>query len=112
LRLRLRLLGRIRAEIDVHLLADDQRALFTARIDGRHTVPPGSKLEDHYSVGDWVRARILRIEEDEKKVGLSMRGVAQPTAAEIAELERAAAEARGGGHAEAADDHAGDEKAG
>jgi small subunit ribosomal protein S1 len=49
-------------------------------------VPPGSKLEDHYSVGDWVRARILRIEEDEKKVGLSMRGVAQPTAAEAEEL--------------------------
>jgi len=37
-------------------------------------VPPGSKLEDHYKVGDWVRTRILRIEEDDKKVGLSMRG--------------------------------------
>ena len=42
-------------------------------------VPAGAKLEDHFKVGDWVRTRILRIEEDEKKVGLSMRGVAQPT---------------------------------
>jgi len=54
-------------------------------------VPPGSKLEDHYSVGDWVRARILRIEEDEKKVGLSMRGVAQPSQAEAEELAAEAA---------------------
>src|SRR4051794_13565227 len=51
----------------------------------------GSKLEDHYKVGDWVRARILRIEEDEKKVGLSMRGVSQPDEEEIAELNAAAA---------------------
>jgi small subunit ribosomal protein S1 len=49
-------------------------------------VPPGAKLEDHFKVGDWVRTRILRIEEDEKKVGLSMRGVPQPTEEEIAEL--------------------------
>ena len=34
-------------------------------------VPAGAKLEDHFQVGDWVRTRILRIEEDEKKVGLS-----------------------------------------
>jgi len=53
-------------------------------------VPSGSKLEDHYKVGDWVRTRILRIEEDEKKVGLSMRGVTQPTDEEIAELQAAA----------------------
>ncbi|HVS65275.1 MAG TPA: 30S ribosomal protein S1 [Thermoanaerobaculia bacterium] len=45
------------------------------------------KLEDEFTVGDFVRARILRIEEDEKKVGLTMRGVDQPTAAEIAEFE-------------------------
>jgi len=50
-------------------------------------VPSGAKLEDHFKVGDWVRTRILRIEEDEKKVGLSMRGVAQPSAEEIAELQ-------------------------
>ena len=39
----------------------------------------GGKLEDHFPVGEWVRARILRIEQDEKKVGLTMRGVSQPT---------------------------------
>jgi predicted RNA-binding protein with RPS1 domain len=38
-----------------------------------------------------VRARILRIEEDDKKVGLSMRGVTQPDEEEIAELNAAAA---------------------
>ena len=35
-----------------------------------------------------MRSRILRIEEDEKKVGLSMRGVAQPSEEEVAELKR------------------------
>ncbi len=52
-------------------------------------VAAGAKLEDHFQVGDWVRTRILRIEEDEKKVGLSMRGVAQPSEEEIAELQAA-----------------------
>jgi len=47
----------------------------------------GGRLEDIYRIDDWVSARILRIEEDEKKVGLTMRGVPQPTADEIAELE-------------------------
>src|SRR6266545_1644077 len=51
---------------------------------------PGTRLEEHFQVGEWVRCRILRIEEDEKKVGLSMRGVAQPTEEEIAELDAAA----------------------
>ena len=50
----------------------------------------GTRLEDFYHVGDWVRCRILRIEEDEKKVGLSMRGVTQPSEEEVAELEAAA----------------------
>jgi len=50
----------------------------------------GTRLEEHYQVGDWVRCRILRIEEEEKKVGLSMRGVAQPTAEEVAEYEASA----------------------
>ncbi len=59
-------------------------------------VPAGAKLEDHFKVGDWVRARILRIEEEEKKVGLSMRGVSQPSEEEIAELQATAAK-RGGG---------------
>jgi len=52
-----------------------------------------TSLEDQYSVGEWVSARILRIEEDDKKVGLTMRGVPQPTADEIAALEAAHAEA-------------------
>jgi len=59
-------------------------------------VPAGAKLEDHYKVGDFVRTRILRVEEDEKKVGLSMRGVGQPTDEEIAELQAADRERRGG----------------
>ncbi len=59
----------------------------------------GGKLEDHFSVGEWVSAKILRIEDDEKKVGLSMRGVLQPDAEEIAELE-AKAKAKAGSHGE------------
>ncbi len=53
----------------------------------------GAGLEEQYEVGDWVSARILRIEEDEKKVGLTMRGVTQPTEDEIAELAAACEEA-------------------
>ena len=56
---------------------------------------PGGKLEDHFGVGEWVSARILRIEEDEKKVGLTMRGVPQPEPDEIEELEAAQRAARG-----------------
>ena len=59
-------------------------------------VPAGVKLEDYYKVGDWVRTRILRIEEEEKKVGLSMRGVEQPSEEEIAELQARDQESRGG----------------
>ena len=40
-----------------------------------------------------VHARILRIEEDDRKVGLTLRGVTQPSKEEIAELEAAAAPA-------------------
>jgi len=50
-------------------------------------VPAGARLEDHYSASDWVRARILRIENAEKKVGLTMRGVTQPNVEEITKLE-------------------------
>jgi small subunit ribosomal protein S1 len=61
-------------------------------------VPGGGKLEDRYAVGEWVSARVLRIEEEDKKVGLTMRGVAQPTADEIRQLEdEAAAQAADGG---------------
>ncbi|MEZ5313032.1 MAG: S1 RNA-binding domain-containing protein [Thermoanaerobaculia bacterium] len=51
---------------------------------------PGGKLEGQFEVGKWVRARILRIEQDDKKVGLTLRGVTQPTDEEIVELEAAA----------------------
>ena len=50
---------------------------------------PGGKLENHHQVGKWVRARILRIEQDDKKVGLTLRGVTQPTEEEVVELEAA-----------------------
>ena len=59
-------------------------------------VPAGAKLEDHFNVGDWVRTRILRIEEEEKKVGLSMRGVQQPSDEEIAELQAGHGDIAGG----------------
>ncbi len=52
---------------------------------------PTNKLDAYFKNGDWVRARILRIEEGDKKVGLTMRGVPQPTAEEIEELEAEAA---------------------
>jgi len=50
---------------------------------------PSGKLADHYSVNEWISARILRIEDDDKKVGLTMRGVPQPDDDEVAELEAA-----------------------
>jgi small subunit ribosomal protein S1 len=66
-------------------------------------VPGGAKLEDRFAVGDYVRTRILRIEEDDKKVGLSMRGVIQPTPNEVSELKaEAAARRREAGAAAAA----------
>jgi small subunit ribosomal protein S1 len=64
-------------------------------------VPAGAKLEDYYKVGEWVRTRILRVEEEEKKVGLSMRGVEQPSEEEMAELQARDKEHRGGGEEEA-----------
>lgn len=60
---------------------------------------PSGRLEDHYQVGEWVSARVLRVEEDERKVGLTMRGVTQPTADEITALEAAAAAEEGEGGA-------------
>jgi small subunit ribosomal protein S1 len=53
----------------------------------------GGGLEEQYELGDWVSARILRIEEEDKKVGLTMRGVPQPSQEEIDELESAHQEA-------------------
>ncbi len=50
----------------------------------------GGKLEDRFKISDWVSARILRIEEEDKKVGLTMRGVPQPEPEEIEDLEKSA----------------------
>ncbi len=47
---------------------------------------PGGKLEDHYRIGEFVRARILRIEDEDKKVGLTLRGVAELSDEEADEL--------------------------
>jgi small subunit ribosomal protein S1 len=62
------------------------------------------RLEDEYSVGEWVSARILRVEEEDHKVGLTMRGVPQPSEDEIAEL--VAARAGADDEEESADDEA------
>jgi len=56
-------------------------------------IETSGELEDQYSLGDWVSARILRVEEEDKKVGLTMRGVPQPTAEEVEKLEAAHQEA-------------------
>lgn len=47
---------------------------------------PGGKLEDHYRIGEFVRARILRIEDEDKKVGLTLRGVTELSDEEAEEL--------------------------
>ncbi len=44
------------------------------------------KLGDSYRIGEFLRARILRIENDEKKVGLTLRGVAELSDEEEAAL--------------------------
>ncbi len=51
----------------------------------------GQKLSDVFSEGDPVRVRILRIEVDEQRIGLSMRDVPQPDPAELAAAAAAAA---------------------
>jgi len=50
-------------------------------------VVAGQRLEDRFAVGEWVRARILRIEEGDKKVGLSLHGVSQPEGEELDALK-------------------------
>jgi small subunit ribosomal protein S1 len=55
-------------------------------------LPRGSRLQDHYREGDPVRARILRIEEAEMKVGLSglhVEGASEPATAEAPAPEAA-----------------------
>ncbi|MGH9361726.1 MAG: S1 RNA-binding domain-containing protein, partial [Thermoanaerobaculia bacterium] len=90
------LLGRVVNVTDFGLFIDIYNGLEGLAHISEIDVPQGEKLDDQFAVGDVVRARILRIEEDEKKVGLSMRGVPQPSEAEAAELKSAAAARKAG----------------
>ncbi len=88
--------GRIVNVTDFGLFIDIYNGLEGLAHISEIELAPGTRLEEHFQVGEWVRCRILRIEEEEKKVGLSMRGVGQPSEEEVAELE-AATEARKSG---------------
>ena len=86
--------GRIVNVTDFGLFIDIYNGLEGLAHVSEIDVPGGAKLEDRFAVGDYVRTRILRIEEDEKKVGLSMRGVTQPSPNEVSELKAEAAARR------------------
>src|SRR5579864_7378390 len=86
--------GRIVNVTDFGLFIDIYNGLEGLAHVSEIDVPSGVKLEDRFAVGDYVRTRILRIEEDEKKVGLSMRGVTQPTPNEVSEMKAEAAARR------------------
>jgi len=86
--------GRIVNVTDFGLFIDIYNGLEGLAHVSEIDVPSGVKLEDRFAVGDYVRTRILRIEEDEKKVGLSMRGVTQPSANEVSEMKAEAAARR------------------
>jgi small subunit ribosomal protein S1 len=86
--------GRIVNVTDFGLFIDIYNGLEGLAHVSEIDVPGGAKLEDRFAVGDYVRTRILRIEEDEKKVGLSMRGVTQPTPNEVSEMKADAAARR------------------
>ena len=62
---------------------------------------PGGRLEDHFVVGQWVRSRILRVDDQEHKVGLTMRGVTPLNREESRHLEQEYQEKHGGGAGEA-----------
>ncbi len=74
---------------------------------------PGGKLEDHYRIGEFVRARILRIEDEDKKVGLTLRGVTELSDEEAEELsaERERKLAAAAAAARAAEEEAEEEEA-
>jgi small subunit ribosomal protein S1 len=93
--------GRVVNVTDFGLFVDVYNGLEGLAHISEIEVPGGARLEDRFQVGDWVRTRILRIEEEDKKVGLSLRGVAQPSEEEIAELQASVepvAEARSEAH--------------
>jgi small subunit ribosomal protein S1 len=87
-------LGRVVNVTDFGLFVDIFNGLEGLAHVSEIEVPQGARLEDRFAVGDYVRTRILRIEEDEKKVGLSMRGINQPSPNEISELKAEAAAKR------------------
>jgi small subunit ribosomal protein S1 len=87
--------GRIVNVTDFGLFIDIYNGLEGLAHVSEIDVPGGARLEDHYQAGEWVSARILRIEEGEKKVGLTMRGVSQPGTDEITDLEAQAAAEEG-----------------
>jgi small subunit ribosomal protein S1 len=86
--------GRIVNVTDFGLFIDIYNGLEGLAHVSEIDIPGGAKLEDRFAVGDYVRTRILRIEEDEKKVGLSMRGVTQPSPNEVSEMKAEAAARR------------------
>ena len=87
--------GRIVNVTDFGLFIDIYNGLEGLAHVSEIDVPAGAKLEDRFEIGQWVRARILRIEEMDKKVGLSMRGVAQPSPGDVETLEADATAKRG-----------------
>ncbi len=95
------LTGRVVNVTDFGLFIDIYNGLEGLAHVSEIDVPGGAKLDDRFEVGDFVKARILRIEEDDKKVGLSMRGVAQPSQGEAEEMKAAAAGKRGSEEAKA-----------
>jgi small subunit ribosomal protein S1 len=62
---------------------------------------PRTKLDKIYSPDDIVRARIIKIDWNDKKIGLSLRDVAPPTDEEAAEYRAKAEESRTASEAEA-----------
>jgi small subunit ribosomal protein S1 len=85
--------GRIVNVTDFGLFIDIYNGLEGLAHVSEIEVPAGVRLEDEFQVGEWVRTRVLRIEEDDKKVGLSMRGVEQPSPEEIEALNASSAAA-------------------
>ncbi|MEM7052372.1 MAG: 30S ribosomal protein S1 [Acidobacteriota bacterium] len=82
--------GRVVNVTDFGLFIDIYQGLEGLAHVSEIDIAPGQKIEEEFQVTDWVRARILRIEDDDKKVGLTMRGLLQPTSEEVEELERSA----------------------
>ncbi len=92
-----RITGRVVNVADFGLFIDVHAGLEGLAHVSEIDVDEGS-LGDMFEVGEVVAARILRLDEEESKVALTLRGVDQPSADELAEhaREAAAAEAAAG----------------